>query len=191
MIVQEPSWTRNDQQCISRRNWLYLLWHGKWRGGLVFGPNYNFLNNHSLKVMVSICRPDILTCRKKSNQRTRVFILRRHEPLEVRLQGNFSISIKLSDLIIINYLLKTCCVHVPRNTEFNNNNNKNKPASSLKEFTITFSQRGNQTIMFGFIIIHIDHIGELSKCLGHLGRFHLGVHIQISRDTWQRSRFSQ
>lgn len=138
MIVQEPSWTRNDQQCISRRNWLYLLWHGKWRGGLVFGPNYNFLNNHSLKVMVSICRPDILTCRKKSNQRTRVFILRRHEPLEVRLQGNFSISIKLSDLIIINYLLKTCCVHVPRNTEFNNNNNKNKPASSLKEFTIYF-----------------------------------------------------
>ena len=45
--------------------------------------------------------------------------------------------------------------------------------------------------MFGFIIIHIDHIGDLSKCLGHLGCFHLGVHIQISRDIWQRGRFIQ
>lgn len=61
----------------------------------------------------------------------------------------------------------------------------------LRNLRFTFSQRGNQTIMFGFIIIHIDHIGELSKCLGHLGRFHLGVHIQISRDKWQRSRFIQ
>ena len=45
--------------------------------------------------------------------------------------------------------------------------------------------------MFGFIIIHIDHIGDLSKCLGHLGCVHLGVHIQISRDKWQRGRFIQ
>ena len=55
----------------------------------------------------------------------------------------------------------------------------------------TVSQRGNQTIMFGFIITHIDHIGELSECLGHLGCFFLGVHIQINRDKWQRGRFIQ
>lgn len=55
MIVQEPSWTRNDQAVYFKEKWIYLLRYRKWRGGLVFGPNYNFLNNHSLKVMVSIC----------------------------------------------------------------------------------------------------------------------------------------
>lgn len=29
-------------------------------------------------------------------------------------------------------------------------------------------------LCLGFIIIHIDHIGEPSKCLGHLGRFPSG-----------------